>query len=78
MEASKRKAVATAVGWGITSVILYFLLYYFEQPILQMSRQGGWYFIIPVSIAFIFSWVHGNFTGYFWDALGIKAKATKK
>jgi hypothetical protein len=25
-----------------------FLLYYFSEPILSWSKQGGWYFIVPI------------------------------
>ncbi len=67
-------ALVPAILWGIMSVVLYAALYYFEQPILEASAKGGWYFIVPVVIAFIFSGVHGNFTGYFWESLGVRAK----
>jgi hypothetical protein len=29
---------------------------------------------VPVAMAFLFSLVHGAFTGHFWDVLGIKAR----
>jgi len=64
--------------WGITSVVLYFLLYLLEEPILESSKQGHWYFIVPIAIAFVFSIVHGTFTSHFWDLLGVKAKSIKK
>jgi len=64
--------------WGITSVILYFLLYFFEESILESSKQGHWFFIVPIAIAFVFSLVHGTFTSHFWDLLGVKAKSIKK
>lgn len=63
---------------GITSASLYFLLWWLEKPIMQYSQQGKWYFVIPIVIAFAFSLVHGAFTGYFWEALGIQAKSTKE
>ncbi|MCK5719543.1 MAG: hypothetical protein KAH84_06275 [Thiomargarita sp.] len=63
---------------GLFSAIFYFLLYYFNEPILELSTQGGWYFIIPVSIAFLFSFIHGAFTHYFWNVLGIKTKFIQK
>ncbi|MCV6637381.1 hypothetical protein [Candidatus Albibeggiatoa sp. nov. NOAA] len=74
MDKPTKKALVPAILWGITSVALYASLYYFEKPILEASAKGGWYFIVPVTIAFIFSGVHGNFTGYFWEALGVRAK----
>lgn len=74
----KHKTLVYTVVLGIISAGLYFLLWMLEQPIMELSRQGKWYFIVPVAIAFTFSLVHGAFTGYFWDAFGIKAKTTKK
>ncbi|MCK9532010.1 MAG: hypothetical protein WCZ20_09465 [Hydrogenophaga sp.] len=59
---------------GIISAVLYGVLFLYEAPILSISAQGQWMFIIPVVIAFVFSYVHGAFTGLFWDVLGIKAK----
>ena len=71
-------AVIQATTLGLLSVALYVLLYYFEEPILDLSKRGGWYFLVPISMAFIFSIVHGTFTGRFWDLLGVKAKSVKK
>jgi hypothetical protein len=63
-----------ATRYGIASLALYFLLYFFEDSVLEFTSRGGWYFIAPVVIAFVFSYFHGAFTSYFWDTLGIKAK----
>ena len=71
--ASDRK-IARTVAFGIVTLILYVCLFVMERPILERSSEGGWYFLIPVAIAFVFSYAHGAFTGYFWDLLGIKAK----
>ena len=75
---SKSKILIQTILLGSVSILLYFLLYHFEQPILDLSKKGGWYFIVPISLAFAFSIVHGAFTGLFWDLLGIKAKTVKK
>jgi len=75
---TKTGAMIQTVSLGFLSAIFYFLLYYFNEQILDLSKQGGWYFIVPISIAFIFSLVHGTFTGHFWDLLGVKAKSVKK
>lgn len=68
------KPLTRAVLFWFMSVALYFVLYLFEDSILAFTSRGGWYFIAPVVIAFVFSYVHGTFTGDFWDILGIKAK----
>ena len=71
-------AVIQTISLGLISALLYFLLYHFEGPILELSKQGGWYFLVPITMAFVFSIVHGAFTGRFWDLLGVKAKSVKK
>jgi hypothetical protein len=70
---SDRKLTKLAL-YGVPSVGLYSLLYTFEDSLLELSAQGGWLFIVPVAIAFAFSFVHGGFTAHFWDLLGIKAR----
>ncbi|MCK5876368.1 MAG: hypothetical protein KAG43_01935 [Candidatus Marithrix sp.] len=74
----KGKAVIQTTSLAVSSAVLYFLLYYFSDSIMDWSHQGGWYFVIPVVIAFIFSFVHGAFANHFWDMLGVKAKPVKK
>jgi hypothetical protein len=71
---SAGRQLVRTVTLGVISAALYLLLYLFEGPLLQLSSQGGWYFVIPIGIAFGFSSAHGAFTGGFWDVLGIKAK----
>ena len=78
MSVEHKRAVQRTLIYGVISVTLYTLLYLYEEPILELSKEGGWNFYIPMVIAFVFSIVHGNFTGQFWDMFGIKAKTTKK
>ena len=78
MSLERNRALKRTLAYGVISITLYVLLYYFHADILEASKQGGWNFIVPVMIAFVFSVVHGNFTGQFWDLFGIKAKTTKK
>ncbi len=74
MTTTKRNHLAKAAGLGLASAVLYAALFGNEQVVMDISRQGKWTFIVPIGIAFVFSWVHGAFTGEFWDVLGIKAK----
>ena len=71
-------ATRSAILFGIASVGLYFLLFVFNDEIRlaaeATSRGDKSLFFIPIIIAFIFSIVHGAFTGHFWEALGVKAK----
>jgi hypothetical protein len=66
--------IAKTLVFGVLSLALYILLYVTDQDLLELSARGKWYFIIPVVIAFVFSYVHGTFTAQFWDVLGVKAK----
>lgn len=70
----KNKYLNSLLGFGGLTAGLYFLLFYFEDEIVESTSKGGWTFLIPVAIAFAISYGHGNFTALFWDWLGIKAK----
>ncbi|CAA7611455.1 hypothetical protein MTBLM5_10065 [Magnetospirillum sp. LM-5] len=63
---------------GALSLALYILLFSFEAEVLAASTGGGWAFVVPIVIAFVFSFVHGAFTSGFWDMLGLKAKTRKE
>jgi hypothetical protein len=61
---------------GAISAGLYFLLYRYEKEIMEwFARTDGLYPALPVLAAFLFSFAHGAFTGYFWEALGIRARS---
>ena len=68
------RQITKTVALGAVTSVLYALLFLLEGPVLELSAQGGWCFLIPVAIAFTFSLAHGAFTGNFWDVLGVKAK----
>lgn len=63
---------------GAASASLYCLLYFYESEIMQaFTRTDGMYPVLPVLAAFLFSFTHGAFTAYFWEALGVTARAAK-
>ena len=72
--AEKSTDIAPLLGFGGLTALLYFLLFYYETEIVELTSQGGWSFLLPVAVAFAISYGHGNFTALFWDWLGIKAK----
>ena len=70
-----RSKLSPALLWGgLTVVALYSALYVYEKEIIELSTRGGWFFLVPLLIAFAFSFFHGKFTGEFWELFGIKAK----
>jgi len=78
MPQEHRRVLKRTLFFGVISAILYFLLYLGADTILEYSQQGRWFFVVPVGIAFLFSIMHGNFTGHFWDLFGVKAKTVRK
>jgi len=75
MQTAKRKSqLIKVLLWGLFVVALYTGLYVGEAQLIQLTAQGKWTFIVPIAIAFLFSFAHGNFTGQFWNILGIKPK----
>lgn len=43
-----------------------------------LIEGNGLFVLLPILVAFIISYVHGAFTGMFWDSLGLKAASRKK
>lgn len=77
-EAGSSTALFSTLTLGLVSASLYLLLYFNTEnleKVANLIRQGDkGYVVIPIGTALIFSFVHGAFTGKFWDLLGLKAK----
>lgn len=66
--------------YGIASAICYGFLFLHlndREALKLFTRTDGLYPAVPVLAAFVFSFFHGGFTGYFWDVVGIQAKMPK-
>lgn len=60
------------------SFLCYAMLFVYENEVMRaFTRTDGWYPVLPVAAAFVFSLAHGAFTGYFWEALGIRARTSR-
>jgi len=72
------RAVAITLVFGAASAGLYLLLFLLSGKLPEWAaaaREGAKvYALIPILIALIFSFVHGAFTGHFWDLLGLRPK----
>lgn len=72
---SKRALYFRLLVSGAASASLYVGLYLYEQEILAaFTRTDGLYPALPVIAALVFSFAHGAFTAYFWEALGVTAR----
>lgn len=75
---SKKKPVGKMLVMGLLSIGLYALLLSKQDIINNTFGKGGVYALLPIATAFIFSYIHGAFTGHFWTVLGIEAAKKKK
>jgi F0F1-type ATP synthase assembly protein I len=63
---------------GILSIALYVTLLQNQDLVNNSFARGGLYALLPIATAFIFSFIHGSFTGNFWTVMGIEAAKKKK
>lgn len=77
-EQTKRRPVGKTIIYGIGSMVLYVLLVTKQDLITENFTRGGLFALLPVVTAFIFSFIHGNFTSYFWTVLGVEAKKKRE
>jgi hypothetical protein len=80
MSHSPKPSLVPTLTFGIASAVLFFLLFQYAGHFVEWAertRHGEKsLFLIPVVVAFVFSYFHGNFTGLFWESLGLRAAKT--
>lgn len=74
----RKKPYGAAILMGVISIALYVLLLLKQDVLNEYFGRGGIYAFLPIITAFIFSFVHGSFTGNFWTILGVEAAKKKK
>jgi len=74
----KKKPYGKMIVMGLISLALYTLLLTKQDLVNSTFAQGGWYALLPIITAFVFSFIHGSFTGDFWTVLGVEAARKKK
>ena len=75
---TKNKPYGAAILLGLVSAALYTALLLNQDVVNKYFGLGGLYAFLPISTAFLFSFIHGNFTGHFWTLLGVEASKKKK
>jgi hypothetical protein len=75
---NKNKPWASAAIWGGLSIILYAALLLYQETVIDYFGRGGLFALLPIAVAFLFSYVHGSFTGSFWSVIGIEASKRKE
>jgi F0F1-type ATP synthase assembly protein I len=74
---NKRPYLQTAL-FGAVSIGMYALLLVKQDLINQNVAKGGLFAFLPIAMAFLFSFFHGNFTGCFWTSCGVEASKKTK
>jgi hypothetical protein len=75
---TKKKPVTAMIVMGVISITLYVTLLSQQDLINGTFAKGGWFALLPIITAFVFSYFHGGFTGHFWTVLGVEAARKKK
>lgn len=75
---TRKKPVGAMVVMGIISIALYATLLLKQDLINENFAKGGWFALLPIITAFVFSYFHGGFTGHFWTVLGVEAARKKR
>jgi hypothetical protein len=60
--------------YGAVVATLYGLPYVYNEEVVAISRHGPWWFVLPVTMAFVVSFFRGHFTGPFRNGLGVQPK----
>jgi len=68
------KTLLRAVLFGAASISLYLLVFLNQDTITEYFSKGGFYAIVVVVTALVFSLVHGTFANYVLELIGIRAK----
>jgi hypothetical protein len=74
---NRKKIAVPMILAGIVSVGLYAALLTHQDILNDSFSRGGIFALLPIATAFVFSFVHGSFTGHFWTFLGIEASKKK-
>lgn len=81
MSHPSKPSLLPTISFGIASAVLYFLLFQYSDHFVEWAERTRQdekiFFLVPVVVAFVFSYFHGHFTGHFWESLGLRAAITK-
>lgn len=70
---SKKRHVKNCFLFGALTIGLYAAVFANQDVVMTYFTKGGMFALLPVATVFAVSYFHGNFTSYFWSALGIEA-----
>jgi hypothetical protein len=72
----KNKPIGKMLLFGAMSLGAYLYLFSNEALVTNTYTLGGWYAVLPVGTAFLFSFMHGAFASNLLNVLGLKPKSS--
>ncbi|MBI5558914.1 MAG: hypothetical protein HY885_14910 [Deltaproteobacteria bacterium] len=69
-----KKPYLQTIIFGAVSLTLYIYLFRNEKLVMDTFTLGGWYTVLPIGTAFLFSFIHGAFASNMLTSLGLEAK----
>ncbi len=74
---TKSKPLGRMIVTGALSAALYAALLLHQDEVNATFGKAGASAFLPILTAFLFSYIHGTFTGHFWTVLGVEASKGK-
>ncbi len=74
----KKRPYGKTIVLGTASIGMYILLLTRQDLVSETFVKGGAFAFLPIATAFLFSLIHGSFTGNFWSSLGVEASKKKE
>lgn len=70
---TKKRHLKNCCLFGALTAGLYTAVFANQDVVMTYFTKGGMFALLPVATVFAVSYFHGNFTSFFWSALGIEA-----
>lgn len=74
----RKKPIGKTIFFGAIALAMYVALLLNQDIVNKYWALGGLYAFLPIGTAFVFSFIHGSFTGNFWTSIGVEASKKKK
>jgi len=68
-----RGNIGKTVGFGLATAAIYAAMFWNTDAVMHYFTKGAWYAALPIATVFVVSFVHGAFSSYLWEVLGIQA-----
>lgn len=76
---SGEHSMTSTILFGAASIALYIVLLTHSDLLIELAQRTKngekWLFFVPITVAFVFSYIHGTFTGQFWERIGLRASS---